>query len=345
MADATNVRAKQAAGAAAVVAALVALWFGTQSPPSASEAPAAVAALPKTGAPETSGPETAAPETAAAEPAAPVASGAETATETAPAVRFAPTLDIVRVEPDGSATVAGEAEAGAKISLRVDDIEAASASANGVGAYASQFTLPPSDKPRLLTVLSTAPDGVEVMGKDQIVLAPTAAPTIAALKLEEGAVAVIDAAQIANISVDTVTYDGDIIRIGGRGAGGAVVRLYLDNAEMATAPIMADGSFNAELSGVAAGTYLLRADQLDGAGAVTSRYEQEITKAAAAELATAASAPAVIAVTQGTTLWAIAAAQFGDGLMYVQVYEANKDKIRDPDLIYPGQVFTIPQLP
>ena len=28
--------------------------------------------------------------------------------------------------------------------------------------------------------------------------------------------------------------------------------------------------------------------------------------------------------------------------MYVQVYEANKDRIRDPDLIYPGQVFTIP---
>jgi len=27
----------------------------------------------------------------------------------------------------------------------------------------------------------------------------------------------------------------------------------------------------------------------------------------------------------------------------VQVFEANKDKIKNPDLIYPGQVFTIPQ--
>jgi nucleoid-associated protein YgaU len=49
-------------------------------------------------------------------------------------------------------------------------------------------------------------------------------------------------------------------------------------------------------------------------------------------------------VTPGTTLWAIAQANFGDGLMYVQVYEANKDLIRDPDLIYPGQVFTIPAM-
>ena len=37
-----------------------------------------------------------------------------------------------------------------------------------------------------------------------------------------------------------------------------------------------------------------------------------------------------------------AAGEMGDGIRYVQVYEANKDKIRDPDLIYPGQVFTIP---
>ena len=29
--------------------------------------------------------------------------------------------------------------------------------------------------------------------------------------------------------------------------------------------------------------------------------------------------------------------------MYVQVFEANRDKIRDPDLIYPGQVFAVPE--
>ena len=49
-----------------------------------------------------------------------------------------------------------------------------------------------------------------------------------------------------------------------------------------------------------------------------------------------------ITVQPGFTLWGIAKAQLGDGVMYVQVFEANKDKIRDPDLIYPGQVFTLP---
>jgi outer membrane biosynthesis protein TonB len=63
-----------------------------------------------------------------------------------------------------------------------------------------------------------------------------------------------------------------------------------------------------------------------------------------AEPAAAAPAPAAVSVTvqPGFTLWGIASAQFGDGVLYVQVYEANKDKIRDPDLIYPGQVFVIP---
>ncbi|MDQ2066624.1 LysM peptidoglycan-binding domain-containing protein [Xinfangfangia sp. CPCC 101601] len=57
--------------------------------------------------------------------------------------------------------------------------------------------------------------------------------------------------------------------------------------------------------------------------------------------------PASISVTvqPGHSLWAIAKGQFGEGMMYVQVYEANRDAIRDPDLIYPGQVFTIPTAP
>ncbi|MFN3846478.1 MAG: Ig-like domain-containing protein [Paracoccaceae bacterium] len=54
------------------------------------------------------------------------------------------------------------------------------------------------------------------------------------------------------------------------------------------------------------------------------------------------SAPVTVTVQPGFTLWGIARENFGEGILYVQVYEANRDKIRDPDLIYPGQVFSIP---
>jgi nucleoid-associated protein YgaU len=59
--------------------------------------------------------------------------------------------------------------------------------------------------------------------------------------------------------------------------------------------------------------------------------------------ATVAQRPVSVTVQPGLTLWAIAQDQFGDGILYLQVYAANKDRIRDPDLIYPGQVFTLPE--
>ena len=59
----------------------------------------------------------------------------------------------------------------------------------------------------------------------------------------------------------------------------------------------------------------------------------------------ASSGPITITVQPGFTLWAIARENFGSGIMYVQVFEANKDKIRNPDLIYPGQVLSVPASP
>ncbi|MEI4470744.1 LysM peptidoglycan-binding domain-containing protein [Frigidibacter sp. MR17.24] len=49
-----------------------------------------------------------------------------------------------------------------------------------------------------------------------------------------------------------------------------------------------------------------------------------------------------ITVQPGYSLWAIATRNYGDGMQYLKLYEANRDLIRNPDLIYPGQVFTIP---
>jgi len=49
-------------------------------------------------------------------------------------------------------------------------------------------------------------------------------------------------------------------------------------------------------------------------------------------------------VVQGETLWAIAKKYYGNGEKYTEIYNANKDKINNPNLIYPGQVLTIPAI-
>ena len=76
---------------------------------------------------------------------------------------------------------------------------------------------------------------------------------------------------------------------------------------------------------------------------VAPASEPATSEPAAAEPAAEAAAPITITVQPGFTLWAIARDTYGDGVLYVQVFEANRDKIKDPDLIYPGQVFTVPQ--
>lgn len=47
-------------------------------------------------------------------------------------------------------------------------------------------------------------------------------------------------------------------------------------------------------------------------------------------------------VKAGDTLWALAAKYYGSGAQYTKIYNANTDKISNPNLIYVGQVITIP---
>ncbi len=53
---------------------------------------------------------------------------------------------------------------------------------------------------------------------------------------------------------------------------------------------------------------------------------------------------ALVVVQPGNSLWRIARRRYGLGPQYVQIFEANLDQISDPDLIYPGQIFELPQV-
>lgn len=52
--------------------------------------------------------------------------------------------------------------------------------------------------------------------------------------------------------------------------------------------------------------------------------------------------PKTYKVKKGDCLWNIAKKFYGDGSKYTVIYKANKDKISNPNLIYPGQILTIP---
>ena len=156
------------------------------------------------------------------------------------------------------------------------------------------------------------------------------------------------------IALDTIGYTetGDVL-ISGRAGVLSVVRVYLDNRAVTDLTAGEDGRWKGQLDGVEPGVYILRLDEVNAAGQVVSRLETPFKREAPEALRAPAimgggdpaAAPTVRAVTvqKGDTLWAISRARYGEGVLYVRVFEANRDRIRDPDLIYPGQVFAIPE--
>ena len=168
----------------------------------------------------------------------------------------------------------------------------------------------------------------------------------------QGAGEVPDADDAApEIAIDAISSGpSGAISVSGRASGGGFARVYADNAEVATVQI-AEGAWAAPLPQGGAGQFTLRVDQIDAGGQVVARTETEVTRQTRDELegllveevrAGGAAGTVVVTVQKGFTLWRIARENYGDGLLYVKVFEANRDQIRNPDLIYPGQVFSVP---
>ncbi|MDZ7710933.1 MAG: LysM peptidoglycan-binding domain-containing protein [Roseovarius sp.] len=189
---------------------------------------------------------------------------------------------------------------------------------------------PPADAPVAPTVMLSEPEGVRVLQ----------AP---AERVPE---------VMSSVALDAISYsDAGEVQLSGRAsAPDASVRIYLDNRAVTTAPVDETGAWRSALPEVDTGIYTLRVDEVDAAGKVTSRVEtpfkREDVETLAAQDEDDTPAPprmSVVTVQPGSTLWAISREAYGEGILYVRVFEANRERIRDPDLIYPGQVFELPE--
>jgi nucleoid-associated protein YgaU len=210
------------------------------------------------------------------------------------------------------------------------------------------------------TAQAVAPDATATTGapaQTTTVDTPSETPTspassgVAILKSDAQGVELVNnpsAQTKLNVAIDTIGYaeDGGV-QLSGRATGrSGSVRVYLDNAAIVELPVDDRGRWRGELPAVDAGVYTMRVDEMNTAGDVVSRAETPFKREDPAALA-AQSGPQdapvkAVTVQTGNTLWAIARERYGEGVLYVRVFEANRDSIRDPDLIYPGQVFALP---
>ncbi|MEO0380500.1 MAG: LysM peptidoglycan-binding domain-containing protein, partial [Pseudomonadota bacterium] len=295
-----------------------------------------------------------------AEPQAPVAGDRAVASE--PAVN-APVPQVP--EPDDTAPVpevvasADETDAPAKTSQNeaalpdsVDDTSNRVAVAQvPVQEDVAELSPKAEDVPtEVLAAVAPALDAVteDAPAQDSTAVAESA-PAITVLKSTAEGVEVLNATPpeaLDNIELDTISYSntGDVQLSGRAQTQADVVRVYVNNRPVADLNVDDNGDWSGALPEIDTGVYTLRVDELNEAGAVTSRVETPFRREDPAVLADADTSAAVTQVTvqAGATLWAIARDRYGEGLLYVEVFEANRDRIRDPDLIFPGQVFALP---
>ncbi len=336
------------------------------SPP-APIAPPAVAAAPPTPTP-TPAP---APLVAAPAPAAPNAAPVPPVPAPRPpaSTPLRPSFDIVRISPAGDAVLAGRAAPGAQIVITVDGREIALGEADRNGQWVITPAQPLPVGGHDLKVASRQPDGSLVEAEAPVVFVlnapsvqapptqaaapqaaapqaapvPTPAPPLAVLMPPSGPARVLQgpASPSGRLGLDVVDYDdAGAIRFSGAAVPGSVTRLYIDDRPVGDATANAAGRWNLQpAEAVAPGDHRLRLDQIGPGGQPVARLELPFTRA---KISAQDVAGGRVVVQPRQSLWRIARAAYGQGVHYTVIYEANRDQIRDPNLIFPGQIFAVP---
>jgi LysM domain len=320
------------------------------------------------------------PAAPAAEPSPPAAGGQPAGGSTpAPASPLKPAFDVVNVDPTGEAVVAGRAAPNAKVELRDAGKTVAEATADASGQF---VIIPPALAPgghnlslasdagkgtpetsEPVAVSVPAPETKAVAAAAPAAPAPGSAASSPALAMRTLAAPQAAGGRVAIRSVEADSAGG--LTAKGTTEPNATVRLYLNGADVADAKTQSDGRWSLTIKhGMAPGGYVMRADEINpGDSSVVASADTRFDYPAAGATAPAA-APAPAAaeasaaspsadivvdtlqtarVVSGHTLWALSQNYYGDPTRYPVIYEANRAQIRNPNLIYPGQVFVVPQ--
>ena len=276
-----------------------------------------------------------------------------------------PEFDVVRVDETGSVVIAGHALPNETVGILLNGEILTEAQADAKGAFVALLDIEPDETARELSLIQTNDTGDVFTSEDKVLIMPfepdaDTKPKLVIAKPEGVKVAVANdvvetetdetvraavETDTEPLSLDTIVYDqlGDVV-ISGHANTDDYVRIYLDNEPAVIQKVPDTGQWEITLSDVPDGLYDLRVDSVDAAGAVTERVQSPFKRETpdVAQQIAQDQGPTVT-IQPGYTLWALAENRYGSGVRYVQIYEANRGNIKDPDLIYPGQIFDIPK--
>ena len=276
------------------------------------------------------------------------------------------TIDLARVKPDGAAVFAGTAAPNAKIRIFEGDILLGETIANANGEWVIVLEKSLAAGQHLISVAMERSDGTTEMAdrslaveiyqdtetKPLVALLPETAtevpvliqsPDAAMPETAEAAPAKLQAnSQIAALAPSAIVWrDASRILISGTARGGVRVAVNDAKGQFGEALVLADGAWQ-----VAGGLDMdiavnhLRFALFDDANQIIARYDLPVK---ARDLAKGQDGSPLVVVNKGDMLWRIAYHQLGEGVKYVDIVRRNKQDIVDPDLIFPKQIFAVPQ--
>ena len=276
---------------------------------------------------------------------------------------------MVRVNPEGNAVIAGQASPKSEVTVYAGEDVVGTVKADDRGDWVLVPEAPLEGGAQTLSLRAQDEEGETTKSEHVVVVmipareAPAAGDTpqvtareprqvvavaiprqtFGASRLLQGPTVSPDVLSGDTVQLSAVSYDerGRLV-LAGVASPGSEVRVKIDDRGIGST--VADDAGHWELTpakAVAIGDHTLSVASVDEAGRIITSTEMPFMRADVIEASLRPGELRFI-VQPGNSLWRIARAAYGQGILYTVIYSANVEKIEDPDLIFPGQIFTLP---
>lgn len=286
----------------------------------------------------------------------------QSTTDEAAVSEAVPAFDLVRISRGGTGVIAGRMAPGSQVELLANGRKISEVTADENGEWVMILEEPLEAGSVELNLKARAEGGAVAEADNVVVVSVPERESDRFLERQQnGVVAVLSPrdgqggstvlqkpgvaafAEVGeSLSLETVDYgDGGDPIFSGRSLPRVDVRLYLDDKFIGSVRADDSGRWNVPLasSQLVGGSHVVRLDQVIGDGQVQLRVEQPFETGQPID---SAQATGGVFVRPGNSLWQIARQLYGSGVRYTLIFRENSEQIRDPDMIYPGQIFKLP---